>query len=476
MPARKKRPITVAVLGPDAAGRYCAFLTVGVKPNGKPDRRKRSGKTVAEVEEKIRQLEDQRGADGVGAAGRVPTVEAWVGHWLINIIKPRRKHKTFTSYRTAITQYIVPYLGAHRLDKLGPEHVEYMYAEMARRGLAASAPLAYRTLRAAINVAMKRDDRIRRNAATIAGSPAGDDDEAEIEPLTIAEAQHVVEVADRQRNGARWAIAVALGMRQGEVLGLRWSDVDLDEATVRVRRKAYRKAWEHGCRDPRACAARKCRTEPCRPPYEHGCGGTCRFKSDWRCPERRVARRCTAHRRDECPKPCAPDCTGHARACPKRRDGGIVYDDPKSRAGKRTISLPAELVEALRRHRSRQRRERMAARNKWVDNDLVFAGPLGDPVDARKDWQDWQDLLGAAGVTRRGTHAGRHTAATMLLVMGVDAAVVMSIMGWSERSMLNHYQHVVRELRDDAAKRMGTLLWNSAGSASGSNPGLIERS
>ncbi|MDM4784684.1 tyrosine-type recombinase/integrase [Micromonospora sp. b486] len=50
-----------------------------------------------------------------------------------------------------------------------------------------------------------------------------------------------------RRNSARWAVALALGLRQGEALGLRWSDVDLDAGTLIVRRGRQRPRWEHGC-------------------------------------------------------------------------------------------------------------------------------------------------------------------------------------------------------------------------------------
>lgn len=58
-------------------------------------------------------------------------------------------------------------------------------------------------------------------------------------------------------------------------------------------------------------------------------------------------------------------------------------------------------------------------------------------------------------------HDARHTAATLLLVRGVDARVVMSVMGWSHLSLTARYQHVIPELARDAAERMGVALWGA---------------
>ncbi len=95
----------------------------------------------------------------------------------------------------------------------------------------------------------------------------------------------------------------------------------------------------------------------------------------------------------------------------------------------------------------------------WEDHGLVFCQPTGRPIDPRADWASWKALLAEAGVRDARLHDARHTAATLLLVQGVNARTVMDIMGWTEARMLSRYQHVVDELRRDAADRMGQALW-----------------
>ena len=132
---------------------------------------------------------------------------------------------------------------------------------------------------------------------------------------------------------------------------------------------------------------------------------------------------------------------------------------PKSRAGRRTIALPQPLVQALRDHRRTQREQRFAAGPLWVDHDLVFCQPNGRPIDPRADLRDWKRLLTRAGVRDARLHDARHTAATLLLVQGVDPRTVMDLLGWSQVAMTHRYQHVVTELRAEAARRVGLALW-----------------
>jgi hypothetical protein len=105
--------------------------------------------------------------------------------------------------------------------------------------------------------------------------------------------------------------------------------------------------------------------------------------------------------RNDAPQLCPTDCTAHASTCPKRRNGGLALVEPKSRAGRRTISLPPQLVEALRAHRAAQAAERLRAGSEWQDDGLVFAQPNGRPTDPRADYAAWKDLLAGARACRR---------------------------------------------------------------------------
>jgi site-specific recombinase XerD len=148
---------------------------------------------------------------------------------------------------------------------------------------------------------------------------------------------------------------------------------------------------------------------------------------------------------------------GHAAACPQRQGGGLVFREIKERRRK-TVKLPPELVTALRAHKTAQARERLAAGNCWRDHNLVFCQADGSPIDPRRDWAEWGQILLEAGLAHAGTHAMRHSAATIALTEGVSLPVVQEMLGHSDIRVTRGYTHVLSPLAEDAARRMGQAL------------------
>jgi Phage integrase family len=169
----------------------------------------------------------------------------------------------------------------------------------------------------------------------------------------------------------------------------------------------------------------------------------------------------TALSGDSCPKitnPCPPDCTEHAAWCPQRQGGGLVLREIKERRHK-VIPVPPELVTVLREHQQAQILERALAGGTWTDHGFVFCQPDGQPIDPRRDWQEWADILQSAGLKHRGVHAQRHTAATLLLDQGVALTVVREMLGHSDVRVTRGYTHVSSPLTIEGARRMGAALW-----------------
>src|SRR4051812_31357586 len=130
---------------------------MGVRDDGRPDRRHVRGVTEAEVLRKIRDLERQRDDGNLRKPGRSWTLERWLTHWLTTIVEPSVRRATFDYYSGAVTGYLIPGLGAHKLDRLAPEHVERFYARLRREGKGgATLQRIHRTLRAALNEAVRR--------------------------------------------------------------------------------------------------------------------------------------------------------------------------------------------------------------------------------------------------------------------------------------------------------------------------------
>ena len=416
MPDRRPNRRSSIYRGQD--GWWHGWVTVGTKDDGSPDRRHRMGRTEAEVTRKVQDLERSRATGQLAGTARGLTVAQWMETWLTTIAPRRIRRSTLEStYTPKVRNRIIPGLGKHRLDRLTPEHLERFYTLLEEDGLAPATVLQiHRILSRALKVAMQHG-YVTRNVATLVDAPSVS--QAEIEPLTLDEAQRIIELAVRRRNGTRWSVALALGLRQGEALGLRWQHVDLDAATLTVRWQLQRLAWRHGC------------------PDQHACGKD--------------------HHRPSCP----PDCVGHARSCPQRTAGGLRLTELKSDKSVRTIALSPQLVADLRAHRAAQLEERMIAGPAWQDADFVWCQPNGRPIGAHADWDEWKALLRAAGVRDARVHDARHTAATLLLAQGVDQRVVMEILGHSQISMAAKYAHVLPEVMTDAADRIGQALWGS---------------
>lgn len=152
--------------------------------------------------------------------------------------------------------------------------------------------------------------------------------------------------------------------------------------------------------------------------------------------------------------------------CPRKVNVRPETKDVKSRAGKRTIGLPDEIAHILRCHRDDQERERRAAGDAWEEGGRVFTDESGQPLNPNTDYHRRKQLLKSAGIRDGRLHDARHTAATVLLILRVDARVVMEIMGWST-DMRRRYQHVADPIRRKVADDVGRLLWGRSDDTDG---------
>ncbi|GEC23910.1 hypothetical protein PSA01_09390 [Pseudonocardia saturnea] len=121
-------------------------------------------------------------------------------------------------------------------------------------------------------------------------------------------------------------------------------------------------------------------------------------------------------------------------------------------------------MKLLREHANEQHDEKSRAADLWVDTDYVFTTETGSVLHPRTDTKKWKQLLVRAAVPERRLHDARHTAATVLLLLGVtERAVmgVMGVMGWSNTAMAARYQHITSAVRQDVASRVGGLLWQT---------------
>lgn len=133
--------------------------------------------------------------------------------------------------------YLVPLLGTKRLETLGPRHVRMFLADVARKSSPATAKEAHRVLRTALTAAT-REELVTRNVASLVEAPKVVS--RETTPWTLDETLAFLEEARRDPLYAAFVLAIAMGLRRGEVLGLRWSDVNLDGRVIRISNQVQR--------------------------------------------------------------------------------------------------------------------------------------------------------------------------------------------------------------------------------------------
>jgi integrase len=141
------------------------------------------------------------------------------------------------------------------------------------------------------------------------------------------------------------------------------------------------------------------------------------------------------------------------------KGGGWTLAEPKSERSRRTISLPAFVVTALRTHRAEQGRLRLLSGDSWQDNGFVFTTAAGAPLNASNVTHKLQQALAGAGLPRQRFHDLRHAAATLLLAQGADMRTVMEVLGHSSIALTaNTYSHVGKAAMRDAADKMEAAL------------------
>jgi integrase len=213
-------------------GRWVGAVSL---PSG--DRRRFYGATRAEVARKLTAaLKTQQ--DGLPLPMERETVGHFLAAWVRDTVRISVRPATFTSYVSIVRCHIVPELGGIPLTRLTPQDVQALMRRRLAEGLSPRRVDYIRgVLRRALNHAM-RWGLVGRNVAALVSPPRGRP--VEIEPFDPEEARRFLEVIRGDRLEALYTVALAVGLRQGEALGLRWQDVDLRSGTLAVRNSLQR--------------------------------------------------------------------------------------------------------------------------------------------------------------------------------------------------------------------------------------------
>jgi integrase len=171
------------------------------------------------------------------------TFGSFVRQWLETSAKPRVRERTFADYESLATRYLLPALAHRKLSNITAAEIQSIYADMQRRGLSArTVRYAHSVLHGTLEQAVKWQ-MLARNVAKLVDLPR--QERREMRALTPDEAGRLLAAAHGTRHQALWTVLLTSGLRPGEALALKWSDLDGDR--VRVQRALVRqdgKRWQ----------------------------------------------------------------------------------------------------------------------------------------------------------------------------------------------------------------------------------------
>jgi integrase len=326
---------------------------------------------------------------GALATGPQQTVKQFLEYWLEDVEKPAVRLRTYLNNRIIVRKHLIPGLGHIKLQKLTAQQVQMFYARKLKEGTAASRIKAFHSvLRKALTHA-RRIKLVGFNVTEDVEIPKVKKPKHTV--LEPSQARLLLEKARERGLDALLALAVSTGMREGEILGLRWSDIDFVRGTLRVSHiVSYLPGYDSGYH------------------FEEG--------------------------------------------------------EPKTESSKRTVMLPQFLIELLRKHRSLQIEQRWQAGTRWIDRDLVFPNKNGGYIIPYTLLRRFYRLLDDAGLPRMRFHDLRHSAATILISMGVPANVVQELLGHSDiATTLGIYGAVLPPMHQEAMDKMDDLFGGNSG-------------
>lgn len=233
---RKRNPNGAGTITQRKDGRFQAAVYV-LQPDGTRARKFAYGKTWAECDAKRRALLDKAN-NGIPVPTRSAKLSEWLPYWLDNVVQPRRKLSTYDKYEAHVRLYLVPMIGSKRLESLSVADVRRFLVQLEKKTTAATAKESHRVLRTALTAAC-REELITRNVATLVEPPRPK--VRELSPWSLDETLDFLAAARRDPLYAAFVLAIAMGLRRGELIGLRWADVDLDRRVLYVRQQIQRR-------------------------------------------------------------------------------------------------------------------------------------------------------------------------------------------------------------------------------------------
>jgi integrase len=227
--------------------RWVGLLELPSDGSGRRRRRKVTGRTKTDARRKLRELQ-RRLENGLPTGDGSMTLGDFLEHWLVEVLPARSRVQatsTVTNYRWA-AGHAIRGLGGRRLHELTPEDVEAVLRHLAEEGMARNSVMRVRSVLVMALKHAQRREIVARNVAELSEMPTSAKAPRSGRSLTLEQARQLLHVAERDRLGGLVTVGLMLGLRPGELCGLRWEDVDLDAGVLCVNQARTRTTDDEG--------------------------------------------------------------------------------------------------------------------------------------------------------------------------------------------------------------------------------------
>jgi integrase len=234
---------------------YSIVLDLGRGPDGRRVRKWHSGFRTKKDAEQARVELLAKVDQGAYVEPAKLTVAAFLREQWLPGLRSQVRPGTWAEHRSKVEVHLSPAIGGLQLQRLGPGHLNAVYADLLERGLSARTVLhVHATIRRALADAT-RWGLVPRNVALLASPPRPG--RTELQVWTAADLRSFLAFVEDDRLYALWLLAASTGMRRGEVLGLQWPDVDLGRARVAVRRSLVTVGHQVVVSEPKTAKGRR---------------------------------------------------------------------------------------------------------------------------------------------------------------------------------------------------------------------------